>query len=140
MSRDNPLWGQERIANELLLKSGLRVSPRTVRKYMVPRPRGGRHRYDGQRWSTFLHNHAPHVLAADFFTVVTAKKREDRGKAGSRRSSSRVRASSGAQLTDKIQTRPSFCGAQGVACPCYAASNAVAARRSAVSKPSVKRS
>ena len=40
---------------------------------MVPRPRGGRHRYDGQRWSTFLRNHAPHVLAADFFTVVTAK-------------------------------------------------------------------
>ena len=73
MSRDNPLWGQERIANELLVKFGLRVSPRTVRKYMVPRPRGRRNRYDGQRWSTFLRNHAPHVLAADFFTVVTAK-------------------------------------------------------------------
>src|SRR5499433_2658604 len=34
MVRDNPTWGQERIANELLLKLGLRVSPRTVRKYM----------------------------------------------------------------------------------------------------------
>ena len=32
MARDNPTWGEERIANELLLKLGLRVSPRTVRK------------------------------------------------------------------------------------------------------------
>jgi hypothetical protein len=30
----NPLWGEERIANELLLKLAIRVSPRTVRKYM----------------------------------------------------------------------------------------------------------
>ena len=34
MARENPTWGQERIANELLLKLGLRVSPRTVRKYL----------------------------------------------------------------------------------------------------------
>ena len=34
MSRDNSLWGEERIANELLVKLGIRVSPRTVRKYM----------------------------------------------------------------------------------------------------------
>jgi hypothetical protein len=34
MAHDNPSWGQERIANELLLKLGLRVSPRTIRKYM----------------------------------------------------------------------------------------------------------
>jgi len=33
MALENPTWGQERIANELLLKLGLRVSPRTVRKY-----------------------------------------------------------------------------------------------------------
>jgi putative transposase len=32
MARENPSWGEERIANELLLKLGLRVSPRTVRK------------------------------------------------------------------------------------------------------------
>ena len=32
MALENPTWGQERIANELLLKLGLQVSPRTVRK------------------------------------------------------------------------------------------------------------
>ena len=41
MARENPLWGEERIANELLLKLGLRVSPRTVRKHMAKRPSGG---------------------------------------------------------------------------------------------------
>jgi putative transposase len=55
MARENPVWGQERIANELLLKLGLRVSPRTVAKYM-PLPAPGRPRGD-QRWSTFLRNH-----------------------------------------------------------------------------------
>jgi len=56
MATENPLWGEERIANELLLKLGVRVSPRTVRKYMPKRP-PGRPRGD-QRWSTFLRNHA----------------------------------------------------------------------------------
>ena len=40
MARDNLTWGEERIANELLLKLGLRVSPRTVRKYMPNRWEG----------------------------------------------------------------------------------------------------
>ena len=44
MARENPTWGQERIANELLLKLGLRVSPRTVRKYLPKRPDRGRGR------------------------------------------------------------------------------------------------
>ena len=30
IASENPLWGEERIANELLLKIGIRVSPRTV--------------------------------------------------------------------------------------------------------------
>lgn len=33
MDRENPTWGEKRIANELSLKLGLRVSPRTVRGY-----------------------------------------------------------------------------------------------------------
>ncbi|MEN8108966.1 MAG: helix-turn-helix domain-containing protein [Pseudomonadota bacterium] len=40
MALSNPSWGEERIANELLLKLGIRVSPRTVRKYMPINPRG----------------------------------------------------------------------------------------------------
>src|SRR5215471_9844080 len=37
MAHDNLTWGQRRIANELRLKLGLQVSPRTVRKYMPTR-------------------------------------------------------------------------------------------------------
>src|SRR6201998_1898327 len=33
MIRDNPTWGQARIADELFLKLGIQVSPRTVRAY-----------------------------------------------------------------------------------------------------------
>ena len=32
MANENPSWGQERIANELILKLGIQVSPRTVRE------------------------------------------------------------------------------------------------------------
>jgi len=70
MARDNPIWGQERIAYELLLKLGIRVSPRTVAKYMPKRP-PGQPRGD-QRWSTFLMNHAKAIIACDFFVAVTA--------------------------------------------------------------------
>ena len=42
MACENATWGEERIANELLLKLGLRVSPRTVRKYMPKRFDRGR--------------------------------------------------------------------------------------------------
>jgi transposase InsO family protein len=70
MGQENPLWGEERIANELLLKLGVRISPRTVRKYLPKRP-PGRPRGD-QRWSTFLKNHAKAILACDFAMVVTA--------------------------------------------------------------------
>jgi hypothetical protein len=73
MARDNPTWGQERIANELLLKLGLRVSPRTVRKYMPKRMDHGRgKRTTSQRWQTFVRNHAQAIVACDFCVVVTA--------------------------------------------------------------------
>jgi hypothetical protein len=59
MARDNCTWGQQRIANELRLKLGLRVSPRTIRKYMpTHRDRTPGHRVTAQRWRTFLRNHA----------------------------------------------------------------------------------
>ncbi len=71
--RENPSWGEERIANELLLKLGLRVSPRTIRKYLpkLPAPPAGNPRRD-QRWSTFLKNHADAIIACDFCVVASA--------------------------------------------------------------------
>lgn len=73
MAQENPTWGQERIANELLLKLGLRVSPRTVRKYM---PKRGDHGYGkcatSQRWRIFVRSHAQAIVACDFCGIVTA--------------------------------------------------------------------
>jgi putative transposase len=73
IAHENPSWGEERIANELLLKLGLRLSPRTVRKYMpkLPPASPGRPRGD-QRWATFLKNHARGIIACDFCIAVTA--------------------------------------------------------------------
>jgi putative transposase len=69
MDRENPTWGEERIANELMLKLGIRVSPRTVAKYLdMDRPRG----VTSQRWRTFVQNHAQAIVACDFFVSVTA--------------------------------------------------------------------
>ncbi len=73
MALENPRWGEERIANELLLKLDIRVSPRTVRKYM-PRHPPGRPRGD-LRWATFLHLHAQGILACDFLIAITANFR-----------------------------------------------------------------
>ena len=73
MALENPTWGQERITNELLLKLGLRVSPRTVRKYMPRHCIGGPgKRNQSQRWSTFIRNHAQGIVACDFCVAVTA--------------------------------------------------------------------
>jgi putative transposase len=73
MARENPTWGEERIANELLLKLGLQVSPRTVRKYLPKRVDHGRgKRATSQRWQTFVRNHAQAIVACDFCLVVTA--------------------------------------------------------------------
>jgi putative transposase len=61
MAVKNRLWGAERIRGELL-KLGMHVCKRTIQKYMRPvrvtQPRG-------QKWSTFLRNHAKDVWACD---------------------------------------------------------------------------
>ena len=62
MALDNLTWGSERIRGELL-KLGIRVSKRTVQKYLR-RVRGPRPW--GQSWSTFLNNHANQIWACDF--------------------------------------------------------------------------
>jgi len=71
MAAENPTWGEERIANKLKLKPTIRVSPRTVGKYLrkdspvrTPDPK--------QRRLTFVHNHSKVMVACDFFVVITA--------------------------------------------------------------------
>ena len=73
MARENPTWDQERIANELLLKLGLHVSPRTIRKYMPTRlDRGPGKRVQSQHWATSVRNHAQAIVACDFCVAITA--------------------------------------------------------------------
>jgi putative transposase len=71
MAAANRTWGEERIASELLVKLGIRVSPRTVRRYMPSGP-GSKSGPGSQAWSSFVRNHARAVLACDFFVTVTA--------------------------------------------------------------------
>jgi hypothetical protein len=68
ISSDHPGWGEDRIADELAIKLGIRHSTSTIRRYMVRRrkPRGG------QTWRTFIKNHASQIFAADFLTQCTA--------------------------------------------------------------------
>jgi putative transposase len=65
MATKNRLWGAERIRGELL-KLGIHVCKRTIQKYIrhvrAPQPRG-------QKWSTFLRNHAAQIWACDFLQV-----------------------------------------------------------------------
>ncbi|MDP8991267.1 MAG: helix-turn-helix domain-containing protein [Acidobacteriota bacterium] len=72
MARENLTWGAERIADELLLKLGIRVSPRTVTKYLRSgKPRGT----SGHRWQTFVRNQAQAMVACEFLISVTASFR-----------------------------------------------------------------
>jgi len=66
MASKNRLWGTERIRGELL-KLGICVCKRTIQKYMrhVRLPRPG-----GQKWATFLRNHAGAIWACDFLQVT----------------------------------------------------------------------
>jgi putative transposase len=58
MAAHNVTWGEERIAAELLLKLGIRVSPRTVRRYVPFSPSSPQREAGSQRWGTFVRNHA----------------------------------------------------------------------------------
>lgn len=65
MAKDNVLWGAERLRGELL-KLGIRLSKRTIQKYMRRvRPPGKR----GQTWRTFLRNHRSDIWACDFLQL-----------------------------------------------------------------------
>jgi len=63
ISKNNFLWGSERIRGELL-KLGIKISKRTIQKYMLQKQEK-----TSQTWKTFLKNHASQIWACDF-TVV----------------------------------------------------------------------
>jgi putative transposase len=74
LARENPRWGYQRIAGELI-KLGVRLSPSTVRRLLAasgldPAPRRG-----GPSWPVFLRQQAASMLACDFFTVETGALR-----------------------------------------------------------------
>ena len=61
MAKANPTWGEQRTANELKLKLGIQVSPRTVRKYLnALRSRRG---CGQQRWNSFIRHHGKATVA-----------------------------------------------------------------------------
>ncbi len=66
MSRDNRLWGTERIRGELL-KLGIVVSKRSIRRYRWRRTTPG----GSQTWRTFLSNQLKGIWAADLLVVHT---------------------------------------------------------------------
>src|SRR2546426_809181 len=58
-------------SSRTLIKLGIQVSPRTVQKYLLANPQGGRWRGDpSQRWMTFVGNHAKAIVACDFLDSV----------------------------------------------------------------------
>jgi hypothetical protein len=66
MARNNRLWGAERIRGELL-KLDIHVCKRTIQKYMR---QVRTHQPRGQKWMTFLRNHAADIWACDFLQVT----------------------------------------------------------------------
>jgi putative transposase len=65
MATENRLWGAKRIQGELL-KLGIRLSKRTVQKYIRQARRKQPPHRSSQTWSTFITNHASEIWACDF--------------------------------------------------------------------------
>ena len=71
MATANRLWGANRIRGELL-KLDIRVSKRTIQKYLRSAPP---RRSVGQTWSTFVRNHAGAIWACDFLPITDLRFR-----------------------------------------------------------------
>mgnify|MGYP003694114109 CR=1 FL=1 len=74
MARANPTWGEERIADELRLKLGLTLSPRTVGRYLR-RLRPSRCGRPAQRWATFARNRRSEKTSADLVNTTVLADR-----------------------------------------------------------------
>ena len=71
LSRENPLWGPDRIRDLLLLLGYHAPCAESIRKYM-PKPRTPRS--PSTTWLPFLRNHLEVSWAIDFFTVTSAPR------------------------------------------------------------------
>jgi putative transposase len=69
ISSDHPEWGEDKIAEELAAKFGIKHSGSTIRRYMGPRSQAP---HGGQTWRTFIKNHARQIWACDFLAQHTA--------------------------------------------------------------------
>jgi putative transposase len=65
IAKENRLWGAERIRGELL-KLDMHVCKRTIQKYMRP---VRTYQPGGQKWATFVRNHAADIWACDFLQI-----------------------------------------------------------------------
>jgi putative transposase len=74
LARENPGWGYQRIAGELL-KLGFRTSPSTVRRLLASAGFEPAPRRRAVSWPAFLRRQAASLLACDFFTVETVTLR-----------------------------------------------------------------
>jgi transposase InsO family protein len=74
LARENPGWGYQRIAGELL-KLGFPISPSTVRRLLASAGLEPAPRRQAVSWPTFLRRQAVSLLACDFFTVETVTLR-----------------------------------------------------------------
>lgn len=66
IANENPMWGVPRIHGEIL-KLDYDISQATVWRY-TPKDKNNT---TGQRWKTFLKNHAAGIISIDFFCVLT---------------------------------------------------------------------
>lgn len=66
IANENPMWGVPRIHGEII-KLGYNISQATVWRY-TPKDKNNT---TGQRWKTFLKNHASEIISIDFFCVPT---------------------------------------------------------------------
>ena len=74
LARENPGWGYQRIAGELI-KLGFRISPSTVRRLLASAGLEPAPRRSAVSWPPFLRRQAASMLACDFFTVETVALR-----------------------------------------------------------------
>jgi putative transposase len=69
LSKENPLWGYQRIQGELL-KLGIEISASSIRWVIAPKRRPGPKR---DTWSKFMRTQAASIVACDLFTVETVR-------------------------------------------------------------------